>query len=159
MIMTFISSTTKAFFYWSPFTPLVVTSKNRFSMITNCQQLKLKRDCRVANATSRLQQTHFQPCAGITCAGSRRTNEQPSPVQVDNRSPPVLNWSARYDCQTYLTLFFLFEQKMALTISYLEWNWRLMCITFKCTLKINHIFSFTRLVIFNSIYTHKRKMF
>ena len=90
MIMTFISFTTKAFFYWSPFTPLIVTSKNRFSMIRNCQQLKLKRDCRVANATSRLQQTHLQPCAGITCAGSRRTNVQPSPVQVNNRSPPVL---------------------------------------------------------------------
>ena len=123
MILTFISSTTKALFYWSPFIPLIVTSKNRFSMITNCQQLKLKRDCRVANATSRLQQTHLQPCAGITCAGSRRTNVQPSPVQVDNRSPPVLSWSARYDCQTYLTLFFLFEQKMALTISYFRWNW------------------------------------
>ena len=90
MILTFISSTTKALFYWSPFIPLIVTSKNRFSMITNCQQLKLKRDCRVANATSRLQQTHLQPCAGITCAGSRRTNVQPSPVQVNNRSPPVL---------------------------------------------------------------------
>ena len=90
MIMTFISFTTKALFYWSPFTPLIVTSKNRFSMIRNCQQLKLKRDCRVANATSRLQQTHLQPCAGITCAGSRRTNVQPSPVQVNNRSPPVL---------------------------------------------------------------------
>ena len=54
-------------------------------------QLKLKRDCRVANATSRLQQMQLQPCAGITCAGSRRTNVQPLPVQVDNRSPPVLS--------------------------------------------------------------------
>ena len=59
-------------------------------MFTTVKQLKLKRDCRVANAASRLQQTQLQPCAGITCAGSRRTNVQPSPVQVDNRSPPVL---------------------------------------------------------------------
>ena len=116
-------------------------------------QLKLKRDCRIANATSRLQQMQLQPCASITCAGSRRTNVQPSPVQVDNRSPPVLSWSARYDCQTYLTLFFLFEQKMALTISYLKWNWRLICMTFECALQNNHIFTLTKLVIFNSIHT------
>ena len=62
----------------------------------------------------------LQPCAGITCAGSRRTNVKPLPVQVDNGSPPVLSWPARYDCQTYLTLFFSFKQKMALTISYLD---------------------------------------
>ena len=60
------------------FFPLIVASKNRFSMITKYPQLKLKARlprCKLQLAGS--QQTHIQPCAdvqacqcaGVNCAG------------------------------------------------------------------------------------------
>ena len=122
------------------------------------KQLKLKRDCRVANATSRLQQTQLQPCAGITCAGSRRTNVQPSPVQVNNRSPPVLGIICPVRLSNLPDNYSFHLNKRwhcpSLTSDEIE---LLICITFKCTLQNNHIFTFTRLVTFNSIYTKHEK--
>ena len=67
------------------FFPLIVASKNRFSMIT---MSTIEAESAFAALQMQLagsQQTHLQPCAG-----SRRANVQASPVQVSNRSSPVL---------------------------------------------------------------------
>ena len=113
-------------YYKSPFLlitffPLIVTSKNRFSMITICQQFKLKARlprCKLQLAGSTAD-VHSALCRRAAVPVCRRAT-----VQVCNCSSPVLGVtdSARCDCQKLPDNSYSFHlnKKMALSIYFIR---------------------------------------
>ena len=110
-------------------------------MITKYQQLKLKARlprCKMQLAGS--QQTHIQPCADVQacqCAGVPVCSRQL--CRYATAAHLCLVWlicPERLSKTTWQFIFFSSEQKMALSIYLIRWNWTTYLHNFQMYLKI-----------------------